>query len=168
LNLVLYLVERFGGHARANTAAKLLLVDGHRTSQLPYVAALPGRAHADPVVHAIQQHIDNHLDEPVRAAKLATQFGLSVRSLNRRFTAATGHGPQAYLQQLRVRHAQRLLETTSDPVDHIRRAAGYHDPAAFRRAFKQTTGLSPTGYRNQYGPRHGSSHSRETERCRLT
>jgi transcriptional regulator GlxA family with amidase domain len=156
LNLVLYLVERFGGHARANIAAKVLIVDGHRPSQLPYVAALPGRAHDDLVVHEIQQHIDTHLDEPLQTAKLAFQFGLSVRSLNRRFTAATGHGPQAYLQQVRVRHAQVLLETTSESVDQIRRAAGYRDPAAFRRAFKQITGLSPNGYRAQYGPRNAS------------
>jgi transcriptional regulator GlxA family with amidase domain len=154
-NLVLYIVERFGGRARANIAAKVLLIDGHRASQLPYIAALPGRTHDDLVVHEIQQHIDTHLDEPLQTAKLASQFGLSIRSLNRRFTAATGHGPRAYLQQVRVRHAQRLLETTSEPVDQIRRATGYHDPAAFRRAFRQTTGLSPNGYRNRYGPRNG-------------
>jgi transcriptional regulator GlxA family with amidase domain len=153
LNLVLYLVERFGGHARANIAAKVLLIDGHRPSQLPYVAAPPGRAHDDLVVHDIQQHLDTHLDEPLQTAKLASQFGLSVRSLNRRFMAATGHGPQAYLQRVRVHHARRLLETTSEPVDEIRRTAGYHDPAAFRRAFKQITGVSPNGYRNRYGPR---------------
>jgi hypothetical protein len=47
----------------------------------------------------------------------------------------------------------RLLETTSEPVDQIRRSAGYGDPAAFRRAFKQATGLSPNGDRNRYGPR---------------
>ena len=85
--------------------------------------------------------------------ELASQFGLSVRSLNRRFTAATGYGPQGYLQRVRMRHAQRLLETTSEPVDQTRRSAGYRDPAAFRRAFKQATGLSPNGYRNRYGPR---------------
>jgi transcriptional regulator GlxA family with amidase domain len=153
LNLVLYLVERFGGHARANIAAKVLLIDGHRPSQLPYVAALPGRAHDDFVIHEIQQHIDTRLDEPLQTGKLASQFGLSVRSLNRRFMAATGHGPQAYLQRIRVHHAQTLLETSSEPVDQIRRAAGYRDPAAFRRAFKQLTGLSPNGYRNRFGPR---------------
>jgi transcriptional regulator GlxA family with amidase domain len=153
LNLVLYLVERFGGHARANIAAKVLLIDGHRPSQLPYVAALPGRTHDDLVVHEIQQHIDTHLDEPLQTTKLASQFGLSVRSLNRRFIAATSHGPRAYLQRIRVHHAQRLLETTSEPVDQIRRTTGYHDPAAFRRAFKHVTGLSPNTYRNRYGPR---------------
>jgi transcriptional regulator GlxA family with amidase domain len=155
LNLVLYLVERFGGHVRANIAAKVLLIDGHRPSQLPYVAALPGRAHDDLIVHEVQQHIDGHLDEPIRSSKLASQFGLSSRTLARRFVAATGHGPQAYLQLVRVRQAQRLLETTSDSVDQIRRTAGYNDPAAFRRAFRQTTGLSPTAYRNRYGPKSG-------------
>jgi transcriptional regulator GlxA family with amidase domain len=153
LNLVLHLVERFGGYERANLAAKVLLVDGHRPSQLPYVAALPGRFHGDLVVHEIQQHIDAHLDEPLRIGKLAAQFGLSSRTLSRRFASATGHGPQAYLQHARIQHAKRLLETTSDPIEEIRRGAGYHDPAAFRRAFKQATGLSPNEYRGAYGPR---------------
>ena len=153
MNLVLHLIERFGGHERANLAAKVLLVDGHRPSQLPYIAALPGRFHNDLVVHGIQQHIDSHLDEPLRIGKLAPQFGLSSRTLTRRFAAATGYGPQAYLQHVRIQHAQRLLETTREPIEEIRRHAGYDDPAAFRRAFKHATSLSPKDYRSAYGPR---------------
>ncbi|HLZ29045.1 MAG TPA: helix-turn-helix domain-containing protein [Chloroflexota bacterium] len=153
LNLVLYLLERFGGRERANLAAKVLLVDGHRPSQLPYVAALPGRFHDDLVIHQIQQYIDAHLDEPLLIGKLAAQFGLSTRTLSRRLATATGSAPQAYLRHTRVQYAKRLLETTSDPIDEIRRCAGYSDPAAFRRAFKQTTSLSPNEYRGAYGPR---------------
>jgi transcriptional regulator GlxA family with amidase domain len=62
LNLVLYLVERFAGHERANLAARVLLVDGHRPSQLPYIAFGRERAHDDVIVHQVQQHIDSHLD----------------------------------------------------------------------------------------------------------
>ena len=105
-------------------------------------------------VHEIQQHIDTHLGRPLRIGKLAERFGLSARTLSRRFESATGRGPQAYLQHVRIQHAKRLLETTSDPIDEIRRHVGYRDPAAFRRAFKQTTGLSPSNYRAAYGPRH--------------
>ena len=153
LNLVLYLIERFGGRERANLAARVLLVDGHRPSQLPYVTTIAGRSHDDLVVHEIQQHLDAHLAEPLQISKLASQFGLSVRTLTRRFTIATGHSPQPYLQQLRVEHAARLLETTGDTIDEIRRTSGYRDPVAFRRAFRHHTGLSPSEYRNSYGPR---------------
>jgi len=152
LNLVLYLLERFGGHERANLAAKVLLVDGHRPSQLPYIAALPGRFHDDMTIHEIQQHIDTHLDQPLRIGRLAEQFGLSTRTLSRRFESATGRGPQAYLQHARIQQAKRLLETTTDPIDEIRRHVGYLVLAAFRRAFKQMTGLSPSEYRVAYGP----------------
>jgi transcriptional regulator GlxA family with amidase domain len=47
----------------------------------------------------------------------------------------------------------RLLETASDPVDQVRRRVGYSDPAAFRRAFKLATGLTPTLHRDAYGLR---------------
>ena len=155
LNLVLYLVERFAGHDRANLAAKVLLVDGHRSSQLPYIAFGPERAHDDVIVHQVQQHIDSHLGEPMRIAELAASFGLSERTLSRRFAAATGHGPRTYLRHARIQHAKRLLETAGDPVDQVRRRAGYSDAAAFRRVFKQATGLSPSGYRDAYGLRAG-------------
>jgi transcriptional regulator GlxA family with amidase domain len=145
----LYLIERFGGHERANFAAKVLLIDGYRRSQLPYVAGLPGRSHDDPVIHEIQAHID----EPLRITKLASQFGLSSRTLTRRFISATGRGPQAYLRDARILHAKRFLETTSHPIDEIRHAVGYEDPASFRRAFRLATGLSLNEYRRAYGPR---------------
>jgi transcriptional regulator GlxA family with amidase domain len=156
LNLVLYLVERFAGHDRANLAAKVLLVDGHRTSQLPYIAFGRERSHDDVIVHQVQQHIDLHLDGPLPISQLAARFGFSERTLSRRFAAATGHGPQAYLQHARIQHAMRLLETRSDPIDQVRRSTGYTDAAAFRRAFKQATGLPPSRYRDAYGLRNNA------------
>jgi transcriptional regulator GlxA family with amidase domain len=152
LNLVLYLVERFGGPDRANLAGKVLLVDG-RDSQLPYVAFSPERSHDDMIVHHIQQHIDMHLHEAMQVRELASRFGLGSRTLSRRFVAATGQSPQAYLQRVRVQQARRLLETTGEAVDEVRARVGYHDATAFRRAFKETTGFTPTDYRNIYGLR---------------
>ena len=105
------------------------------------------------IVHQVQQHIDSHLGEPLRIAELAASFGLSERTLSRRFAAATGHAPRAYLQYARIQHAKRLLETAGDPIDEVRRRAGYSDSATFRRVFKQATGLSPSGYRDAYGLR---------------
>jgi transcriptional regulator GlxA family with amidase domain len=155
LNLVLYLVERFAGHERANLGAKVLLVDGHRPSQRPYVAFGRERSHNDMIVHQIQQYIDLHLGDALPISELASRFALSERTLSRRFAAATGRGPRAYLQHARIRQAMRLLETQGDPVDQVRRRVGYSDPAAFRRVFKAATGLSPSSYRDGYGLHNG-------------
>src|SRR5262249_57662499 len=69
LNLVLYLVERFGGPDRANLAGKVLLVDG-RDSQLPYVAFSHERSHDDGIVHQVPPPIHMHLHQPIPVGAL--------------------------------------------------------------------------------------------------
>jgi transcriptional regulator GlxA family with amidase domain len=152
LDLALYLVERFAGRERANAAARVLLIDGARTSQLPYVHLdAVHRAHGDDLVRKVQQLIDNDLGGTLRVPDLASQVGLSSRSLGRRFQETIGQPPQTYIRSRRVDTARRLLETTDIPIEKIRRTVGYRDPTAFRRAFKYHTGLSPTGYRRRFG-----------------
>jgi transcriptional regulator GlxA family with amidase domain len=126
------------------------------SDEKPYLSPIRARAHNDVIVRDMQEHIDAHLDDPIQVGTLAEQFGVSERTLTRRFTAATGLGPQAYLQLVRVNLAQRLLETTSDPVASISHALGYGDVNAYRRVFKQVTGLSPSDYRSQNGRRRPS------------
>jgi transcriptional regulator GlxA family with amidase domain len=156
LALIIYLVERFGGHERAALASKVLLIDGGRTSQLPYFATTPNRPHGDDLVARVQDHIDTHLDGPFRADALAREFGVSPRTLARRFHSATAASVQTYVQQARIHLAKRLLETTTDPIDKIRAATGYLDPASFRRVFRQAVGIPPRQYRDIYGPRRAN------------
>jgi transcriptional regulator GlxA family with amidase domain len=157
LTLVIYLTERYGSHDRAVLAAKVMLVDGERRSQLPYVAFGPSRDHGDQLIHQVQSYMDTHLAAGVSVDELAAYASVSTRTLDRRFKTATGQTPRGYLQQIRIQAAKRLLETTTDPVDHLRARVGYGDPTAFRRAFTQATGLGPRQYRQKYGPqRHDS------------
>jgi transcriptional regulator GlxA family with amidase domain len=150
LSLVVHLVERFGGHERAALARKVLLIDGGRTSQLPYLAFTPARDHDDELVRRVQDFIDAHLDAPIRSDALARKFGVSTRTLARRFLASTHASVNSYVQQARMLLAKKLLETTNDSIDRIRSATGYLDPAAFRRAFRQAAGMSPRQYRNTF------------------
>jgi transcriptional regulator GlxA family with amidase domain len=153
LTLVIYLTERYGSHDRAVLAAKVMLVDGERRSQLPYVAFGPSRDHADQLIHKVQSFMEAHLAGTVSVEELAAHASVSTRTLNRRFKTATGQTPRGYLQRIRIQAAKQLLETTTDPVDHLRARVGYGDPTAFRRAFTQATGLGPRQYRHKYGPR---------------
>jgi transcriptional regulator GlxA family with amidase domain len=153
LTLVIYLTERYGSHDRAVLASKVMLVDGERRSQLPYVASGPYRDHGDQLIHTVQSFMEAHLAAGVSVDVLAAHASVSVRTLNRRFRMATGETPRGYLQRIRIEAAKRLLETTTDPVDHLRARVGYGDPTAFRRAFTRATGLGPRQYRQKYGPR---------------
>ena len=153
LSLVIYLVERFGGHERAALARKVLLIDGGRTSQLPYLAFTPVLEHNDELVQQVQDYIDTHLDTAIRSDAIARMFGVSPRTLARRFHGATHTTVNSYVRQARVLLAKKLLETTDKPIEQIRAATGYLDPAAFRRAFREGAGLSPRQYRNTYATR---------------
>lgn len=150
LSLVIYLVERFGGHERAAVARKVLLIDGGRASQLPYLAYTPVRDYGDELVQRVQDYIDGHLGAPIRSGELAQMFDVSPRTLARRFQGATHGTVNAYVQQARILLAKKLLETTDLPIEQIRNATGYLDPASFRRAFRQAAGISPRQYRATY------------------
>ena len=152
LDLSLYLIERFAGRERANAAARVLLVDGSRTSQLPYVTlGAVRRDHEDDVVHRAQDLIDAEIGGPLLIEELAGRVGLSSRTLARKFQDTLGRGAQAYIRQRRIEIACRLLETTDSPIESIRGRVGYRDSTAFRRAFRTQTGLSPSEYRSRYG-----------------
>ena len=60
----------------------------------------------------------------------------------RRFKDATGTTPLDYLQRLRMRAAQRLLEDDHRGVSEVGAAVGYDDAAFFRALFKRHTGLA--------------------------
>jgi transcriptional regulator GlxA family with amidase domain len=76
--------------------------------------------------------------------------GLPARTFKRRFRAATGETPIAYVQRLRVERAKRRLEQSDDSIEEISWEVGYEDPASFRRLFKRLTGLTAGEYRRRF------------------
>jgi len=82
--------------------------------------------------------------------EMIRRSALAERTFKRRFTAATGLAPIAYVQRLRIEDAKRRLERTDAPVDEIGWRVGYEDAAFFRRLFKRITGLAPGAYRKRF------------------
>jgi transcriptional regulator GlxA family with amidase domain len=60
--------------------------------------------------------------------------------------------PGRYVDRIRLEHARRLLEDTSDGVEEISRACGYGTPEAMRRAFVKSLGTAPAEYRRRFRP----------------
>jgi transcriptional regulator GlxA family with amidase domain len=106
--------------------------------------------HGDETVRRAEEWIHGHCREEVRFEALARELGMSARNFVRRFKTATGLAPIEYLQRLRVRAAQRLLEEDHANVQEVGRRVGYEDAAFFRSLFRRHTGLAPAAYRRKF------------------
>ena len=75
---------------------------------------------------------------------------MSRRTLTRRFREETGVPPMAWLLDARLDCARELLETTTEPVEHIGRLTGLGAPASVHAAFHRRLGISPQDYRSVF------------------
>lgn len=151
IDLSLHLVERYCGHEVAVQTAKALLLDTPRIWQTSYAALPPRSTHEDEPIQRAQKWLVSHFREEIDLPALAAWVGMSPRHFARRFKAAAGETPLAYVHRLRIDAARRHLENNLRSVNEISRAVGYEDVAFFRRLFQRHVGESPRAYRARFG-----------------
>ena len=96
-------------------------------------------------------YIEQHYTEDISIAVLSERFFISEFYLCRLFKEYTGKTIFAYIIELRIKHAQRMLRLTNTPIKKIAQASGYGSLSAFGKAFHATTGVSPREYRKGNG-----------------
>jgi transcriptional regulator GlxA family with amidase domain len=154
IDVSLYLVEKFCGHEVAVQCAKALLVNMPRLSQSGYAVLPLSPAHGDDRIRAAEAWLQDHCREPLTVEQLARRAGMAVRTFVRRFKAATGRAPGAYLHAARMELAKAMLERDGQPIQTVSSAVGYDDAAFFRALFKRTTGMTPAQYRARFAALH--------------
>ena len=147
-DLSLHVLRRLYGAPLARRVGSIMLVDGARGSQRPFMSLQ--QDFADPLVEAAARWMARQSARSFTTLELAAAHHVSYRTLHRRFTEAAGMPPLAYLQALRVEHAKELLESTRLSLEQILEQIGYSDAAAFRRLFMRSTGLSPAQFRQRF------------------
>jgi AraC-like DNA-binding protein len=90
--------------------------------------------------------------EPARTwtlPELAREVGASRSVLAERFAAFVGHPPMMYLTHWRMQLAAGRLASGTAPVNAVASEVGYVSEAAFCRAFKKVTGMTPASWRSR-------------------
>jgi transcriptional regulator GlxA family with amidase domain len=151
IDLCLALLREAHGAEVANRIARELVVPAHRRGGQTQYARTPVDGHTDggglgDVLDWAVEHLDGELSVETLAARAA----MSPRTFARRFRAATGTTPAAWVRSQRVLAAERLLERSDATVEAIAHRTGLGSADTLRRHFARSRGVPPETYRRAF------------------
>lgn len=99
------------------------------------------------IAELVKKHLDILYVQQLTWNDGLWELGLSQRRVVEIFKAAYGMTPKAYMDDLKLKEAQRLLIETDSNVIDIAASVGFGSLATFNRFFKEQVGCSPVQYR---------------------
>ena len=94
-------------------------------------------------------HLNQQAEGIPTLQELADIAGISPFHFHRVYRAITGETPSGTVRRLRLARAASMLEQTQKPITEIAFDVGYDSSQAFSKAFRDVTGFSPTGLRQE-------------------
>lgn len=150
IDLTLHIIAKDFGAAVAAEVSRVTLAPPHRGGGQSQFLPKPAFAVESGTMSDVHAWLLQRLDRPVSLGEVATSFGLSVRTLTRRFRAETGVTLGDWLTQARVERAKELLESGDAGIDRVAELAGFATAASLRKHFRERVGISPQQYRARF------------------
>lgn len=151
IDLVLALIEEDHGRNLAVSVARYMVMYLKRPGgQSQYSVPLTAQAKTRSPIACAQARILDHPEAALSLATLAAHVAMSPRNFSRVFRSETGVTPAAYVEQIRIDKARRLLEETALPLDQVAKQSGLGTAASARRAFLRRFGISLRQYRDSF------------------
>jgi transcriptional regulator GlxA family with amidase domain len=151
IDLALAMVEADHGVELAQGIARELVVflrrPGGQSQFAGPVWTPPAR---QPAIRAAQDMIHADPAGDLRVPALARRVGMSERHFSREFARALGSPPGEYVEQVRVDHARRLLESGRELVTAVATRSGFGSAETMRKAFLRRVGVAPDHYRQRF------------------
>ncbi|MGX9929939.1 AraC family transcriptional regulator [Virgibacillus salarius] len=97
----------------------------------------------------IMYYINQNYREPITLDTLAEIGHINKYYLAHTFKKDMGISPIEYLNQVRIREAKILLDTTDYHIGNIAEFTGFSSQSFFTQAFKRATNQTPSAYRRQ-------------------
>jgi YesN/AraC family two-component response regulator len=93
-------------------------------------------------------YISDHYCSKIELACMANIAGMSVSCFQRAFKKRMGINFTAYVNNLRISRAKKMLENYNLSIGEIAYSNGFSNQYHFTRTFKKITNISPRLYRN--------------------
>lgn len=146
-DLTIYFIQQFFNKPIGNLVERHFFHELRATFETSRSFQETNNAHPDEEIVQTQFWLRHNYGKEINLASLAHEFGMSVRTFNRRFKGATNQTPLEYLRGIRLDSAKDLLQSTNISINEISFRSGYQDATHFSRLFKQKHGVTPTQYR---------------------
>lgn len=98
---------------------------------------------------AAKHYVECNFNKPISLATAARHFKISNSYLSHLFRQENGESFIAFLTDLRLQEAERLLRDSSMNISEIARNVGYENSNYFARIFQKRHGFPPSDYREK-------------------
>lgn len=95
----------------------------------------------------IIQYINHNYSDNIKLEEIAPLFGYNSSYLGKIFHKKMGENFNCYLDQVRIKHSQKLLLQNNLKVYEVAEKVGYKNVDYFHKKFKKYVGQSPAEYR---------------------
>lgn len=111
------------------------------------VASVKNKEPTNDIIYSLLKYINEHSEEQLTVAELAQKACMSTSHFTVRFKKVAGVTPHQYINNLKMKKAENLLESTDMSIDNIVRQLNFYDTSYFCKSFKKMYGFSPLQYR---------------------
>jgi AraC-like DNA-binding protein len=113
------------------------------------------------IINLARDYLDLNYRENTTLKQLVQMCGLDMFHLVRLFHQKVGMPPHAYLNQVRVERAKKMLKSGNYTIGQVAAETGFVDQSHLTRQFKRIVGMTP----GQYLQNCKNVQDIETERC---
>jgi transcriptional regulator GlxA family with amidase domain len=108
------------------------------------------RKDEDPIIGRVHRYVTEHISDALSIEELAKAVSVSRRTFSRLFAKYAKVTPSAFVEQVRVDTARRLLEETDAPLKTVAFKCGFHSTTHMRTTFSRRLNVTPKQYRLRF------------------